>query len=289
MSQVPIPSSKQLQSHRVGEALRGGSQGLLLTKARTARAGPFSVPGRRDPPSCQTADLCSEWKRPSAPGPAETRDRHSQAPPQLGNISGSVRICRDEKGWCVAKDGAALKIRAFEEQILPVLPLLYRAALRLTGEVTEAEDLVQDTCLRAFQSLDQLRHPQAAKAWVFSILRSVFLRRTAREAPPTALVSLDDLDGSRLMPADGLRALHDLAASRPGVSPEIRQAVLRLPAVYREAIILAHVAGFSYREMAQILEVPVGTIMSRLFRARRMLRAELRETLQRREGLKATR
>jgi RNA polymerase sigma-70 factor, ECF subfamily len=189
----------------------------------------------------------------------------------------------------VAEDGAAVKIRAFEEQILPILPLLYRAALRLTGEVTEAEDLVQDTCLRAFQSLEQLRHPQAAKAWVFSILRSVFLRRTTREAPPTALVSLDDLDGSRLMPTDALRDLHDPAVSRLSMLPEIRQAVLRLPAAYREAIILAHIAGFSYREMAQILEVPVGTIMSRLFRARRMLRAELRETLPRREGVEATR
>src|SRR5262245_63610412 len=75
---------------------------------------------------------------------------------------------------------AAAKVRRFEEQILPHLPDLYRAARRLVRRAEEAEDLVQETCLRAFGSLDQLRHPEAAKAWVFTVLRSVFLRDAAR-------------------------------------------------------------------------------------------------------------
>jgi RNA polymerase sigma-70 factor, ECF subfamily len=180
----------------------------------------------------------------------------------------------------VADDANTLKVRMFEDQILPVLPVLYRAARRLTGEVAEAEDLVQETCLRAFQSLEQLRHPRAAKPWVFSILRSVFLRHTEREAPPPAMISLDDLEASRLIPPEALQDPKSPALSRHSGLSDVRQATLRLPSAYREAIILAHIAGFSYREMAEILEVPIGTVMSRLFRARRMLRTELRETLQ---------
>ncbi|MGH2668787.1 MAG: sigma factor-like helix-turn-helix DNA-binding protein, partial [bacterium] len=114
----------------------------------------------------------------------------------------------------------------FGELIVPHLTALYCTALRLAGKAEDAEDLVQETCLRAFRALDQLREPAAAKVWVFTVLR----------------------------------------------------AVVRLPLVHREPILLAHVAGFSYREMAEILEVPVGTVMSRLFRARRLLRQMLAET-----------
>jgi RNA polymerase sigma-70 factor, ECF subfamily len=171
------------------------------------------------------------------------------------------------------------KVRRFEERVLVHVHDLYRAALRLTGQAPDAEDLVQETCLRAFQALDQLRHPGAAKVWVFSILRSVFLRHATRWSADNTHLSLEDLEGVAL-PAEVFRAM--LARPSPfqaAVLEEIRQATLKLPLPYREAIILAHIGGFSYREMAQILEVPRGTVMSRLFRARRLLRAALREPL----------
>ena len=135
---------------------------------------------------------------------------------------------------------------------------------------------MQETCLRAFRSLEQLKHPAAARAWLFAILRSVFLRQVEREPPGRARISLDDIDGSLLTASE---VLHD---AYEGVLPpeqflqqETRQAILRLPLPYREAIILAHIGGFSYREMAQILAIPTGTVMSRLFRARRLLRTYL--------------
>lgn len=167
---------------------------------------------------------------------------------------------------------------------MPHLSDLYRAALRLTGKVLEAEDLVQETCLRAFQFLPQLRHQEAAKVWVFSILRSVFLRQAEGRSLKPVLVSLEDLDASLLTRSEALQDLYENYSLRP-VRPEtlrqeIRQAILKLPLPYREAIILAHIGGFSYREMARILEVPMGTVMSRLFRGRRMLRTLLRETIQ---------
>jgi len=175
--------------------------------------------------------------------------------------------------------GATDKAERFQKQILIHLDDLYRAALRLTNQVSDAEDLVQETCLRAFRSLDQLRHPAAAKVWVFTILRSVYLRQEERKPPWSPAVTPDDLAGSFLTPNEPPQT----DVYRRFVPPEqlrreeIRDAVLKLPLVYREAIVLAHVAGFSYREMAQILELPIGTVMSRLFRGRRMLRAFFRD------------
>jgi len=167
--------------------------------------------------------------------------------------------------------GAAAKIRRFEEQILPHLPDLYRAARRLVGRVDAAEDLVQDTCLRAFGALDQLRQPEAARAWVFSILRSVFLRNAARWDPvrPTGR-GPDAFPG----PEHGHLASKD-SPLQGALIEEARLATQRLPIAFREVVVLVHIGGFSYLEVAGILGVPVGTVMSRLWRARRLLRAAL--------------
>lgn len=170
--------------------------------------------------------------------------------------------------------GKTTRIQRFEEQVLVHLDALYRAALRLTGKAADAEDLVQETCLRALQAFDQLQHPRAARAWVFAILRSVFLRQAGRRSRQPARLSLEDLDGAVLGHALGEE---DASPVRQALLEEVRRATLTLPVPYREALILAHVGGFSYREMAHILEVPLGTVMSRLFRARRMLRAALTE------------
>lgn len=178
--------------------------------------------------------------------------------------------------------GAKGEIRRFEAYVLVHLNDLYRAALRLTGKPCDAEDLVQETCLCAFQRLDQLRQPGAAKAWVFAILRSVFLRRAERQAAQSIPVSLENLEEFALA-TDVLGAIQVPASPlEESLVQEIREATLGLPLPYREVIVLAHVGGFSYREMAQILEVPLGTVMSRLFRARRLLRAALQGPPERR-------
>jgi RNA polymerase sigma-70 factor, ECF subfamily len=167
----------------------------------------------------------------------------------------------------------APELRRFEDQVLVHLDVLYRTALRLTGTAADAEDLVQETCLRAFQAFDQLRYPHAARAWVFSILRSIFLRQADRRSRQARL-SLKDLDEAVLGQAPTEERASPMGQA---LLEEVRTATLRLPAPYREALVLAHIGGFSYREMAQILEVPLGTVMSRLFRARRMVRAALME------------
>jgi RNA polymerase sigma-70 factor (ECF subfamily) len=176
----------------------------------------------------------------------------------------------------MSSDANATKLQRFDEQVLLHLDALYRAALRLTGKAADAEDLVQETCLRAFQAFDQLKHPQAARAWVFAILRSVFLRQAGRRSLQPVRLSLEDLDGAILAHTLGQG---DVSPVRQTLLEEVRRATLKLPEPYREALILAHIGGFSYREMAHILEVPLGTVMSRLFRARRMLRASLAEPM----------
>jgi RNA polymerase sigma-70 factor (ECF subfamily) len=176
----------------------------------------------------------------------------------------------------VSVGGESDRVRRFERYALVHIHDLYRAALRLTGRATDAEDLVQETCLRAFKALDQLRHPSAAKVWLFSVLRSTFLRQIERAPARGTLISLDDIEGAQLTPSEALRdAYESFLPLRETLLQETRDAIRSLPLPYREAVILAHIGGFSYREMAQILAVPAGTVMSRLFRGRRMLRAYL--------------
>jgi RNA polymerase sigma-70 factor, ECF subfamily len=175
--------------------------------------------------------------------------------------------------YTVSDSGSESRLRRFEELILPNLLDLYRTALRFTHSSAEAQDLVQETCLRAFRSLDQLKHPTAARAWTFTILRSVYLRQAERRTAES--VSLDELEAR-----PGEVRWNDLSRDSPlrgAMLQEVRRATLRLPLPLREVIVLAHIGGFSYEEIARILDVPIGTVMSRLSRGRQCLRGVLRE------------
>src|SRR5262245_49744093 len=101
------------------------------------------------------------------------------------------------RGCVVGHEAGTSRIARFDGLIMPHLTALYRAALRFTRTVPDAEDLVQETCLRALQNLDQLRQPEAAKAWVFAVLRSVYLRRAERWIA-SPIVSVADLDAAAI-------------------------------------------------------------------------------------------
>lgn len=173
-------------------------------------------------------------------------------------------------------DAPMMRVKLFEERVIPHLSDLYRAARRLIGPGVEVDDVVQEVCLRAFRAIEQVSSPEASRSWVFAILRSVFLQRVGRQRLP--LVQLEEVDN---VSADHALSrwdeLDDASPLRQAMLVEVRQAALGLPPTYREALVLAHVGGFSYREMSDILDVPIGTVMSRLFRARRLLRAALGE------------
>jgi RNA polymerase sigma-70 factor, ECF subfamily len=170
------------------------------------------------------------------------------------------------------------RVQRFEADVLVHLGDLYRVALRLTGNAAEAEDLTQDTCVRAFECLDQLRNPEAARAWALTILRSLFLRRVERQPARSRLLSLDDVDASALardaIVQDAYEMLSPLDETSLG---EVRRVLADLDPAYREPVVLAHLGGFSYKEIAHMLGIPLGTVMSRVHRGRRLLRSVLRD------------
>jgi RNA polymerase sigma-70 factor (ECF subfamily) len=185
----------------------------------------------------------------------------------------------------VAKDAEAR--RRFEELALPHLRSLYRFAAKLTGNAAAAEDLVQETYLKALQALPTLRDPERAKSWLFQILSRLVIDRH-RRAGREIVVAVEDLDRFSLYdliweedPLPYSDRLHDdfLAQFR---DEDVRAALQGLPEVYRTPLILVYAEGMTYRELAEILDCPLGTVMSRLHRGRKILEHELWECAKRR-------
>ncbi|GIW80762.1 MAG: hypothetical protein KatS3mg105_2569 [Gemmatales bacterium] len=141
---------------------------------------------------------------------------------------------------------------------------LYRYAYRLSGSTADAEDLTQETFYQAQCKADQIRDPGAAKAWLFRILRNAYLYRL-RSEKQQRLVSLDGL-------GDMVTAIEPLPTFDSG---QLQEALNELPEEFRTAVILYYFEEFSYRDIAEQLGVPIGTVMSRLARAKRFLRKRL--------------
>jgi RNA polymerase sigma-70 factor (ECF subfamily) len=167
----------------------------------------------------------------------------------------------------------------FEAKIAENVDSLYRGALRMTGSPAEAEDLVQETFLRAFRFRHQFQPGTNFKAWLFKIQTNLFRSRYRKQW--NAPQSLDNTEEFYLYSHLGpdQPGVEDPAAAvldRIGVE-EVRRAIEDLPPQYRAAVLLTDVEGFSYKETADILEVPVGTVMSRLHRGRQRLQTMLYE------------
>ena len=157
------------------------------------------------------------------------------------------------------------------------LDTLYQTALRLTRSRAEAEDVVQETFLRAFRSFDRFNPGTNCRAWLFTILRNVFLNTRRGRGHEVA-----DPDG--MAAADAVESATTFTFSSQNPEEEFFQTVLHgdvdralktVPLVYREAVILADLEGLSYKEVADVLGCPVGTVMSRLSRGRGLLRTAL--------------
>jgi RNA polymerase sigma-70 factor, ECF subfamily len=169
---------------------------------------------------------------------------------------------------------------AFDEAVLAALPHVVRFARSMARDEALADDIVQETYLRAYRAWETFRPGADARRWLFTIARNVFLRTREREARAVD-TSGDDAELESLAAAQGLVAAEsagvDALLDRIDVGPAIRSALAALPEVYRSAAVLVDVEGASYDEAAEILGVPVGTIRSRLFRARRILQEALLE------------
>lgn len=179
--------------------------------------------------------------------------------------------------YAAARGGTDRRVR-FEVSALPLMPALHRTALRLTRDPQLAADLVQDTCLRAYRAFDQFAPGTNCRAWLFSILYSVFntgYRKAQRELTGMQMAALEveyeNWQGrSDALPADAVRD----AAVDP-MDPQVERALDALPEAFRNAVMLVDVGELSYEEAAGVLGCAVGTVRSRLSRARRVLFAAL--------------
>ncbi len=166
----------------------------------------------------------------------------------------------------------------YAETISRFLDPLFRTASRLTGHHADAEDLVQETCLRAYRSWAQLRDASGAQAWLFRILRTVYLDQLRKSARRPRLVA-----GEQERAAEENPPLPDVVdaterrAMEQGFDQEVVAAMNELPEEERLALLFQVFGGLSYREISEALACPLGTVMSRLHRAKAGLRARLAE------------
>lgn len=172
---------------------------------------------------------------------------------------------------------------------------LYAAARRLTGNRADAEDLLQETYLKAFRAYESFQEGTYLKAWLYRILMNTYINsyRSSKRRPDE--VDVDDVGELylyRQLKTGGLAALSrsaEEAALDHFTDDEVREAVESLPDIFREAVLLADVEGFSYKEIAEITGVPIGTVMSRLSRGRAQLQRRLAGYLERRALAEADR
>lgn len=206
----------------------------------------------------------------------ERRDAVPEGPPAVG---------LSPDGAAEANAGGMNTASAVEiqEEALKQVDALYRTALRMTRNPQDAEDLVQETYLRAFRSAHQFQRGTNLRAWLFKILTNSFINQYRKRARKPLSSSLEDVEefylynhlvDSGVQPSasdsDPEATVIDQFAEE-----EVTAALERLPVEFRQVVLLADVEGFSYKEIAEIVSIPVGTVMSRLHRGRRRLQKEL--------------
>ena len=175
----------------------------------------------------------------------------------------------------------ARRQQQFTTQAMEFMPSLYTAALRMTRNTADAEDLVQETYLKAYRAWDSFQQGTNLKAWLYRILTNTFINRYRSKKRRPDETELDEIEDLYLY-----RRLGGLEAAQTGRSAEdevmdlftetdVKAAIEALPENFRLAVLLADVEGFSYKEIAEILDIPIGTVMSRLHRGRKALQRAL--------------
>ena len=169
----------------------------------------------------------------------------------------------------------------FADQAMDLMPSLYAAALRMTRNPADAEDLVQETYLRAYRGFGGFEQGTNLKAWLFRILTNTYINRYRQQKRRPDETDLDDVEDFYLYRRLGGVDQARIAKSAEDTllelftDDEVKDALESLPETFRMAVLLADVEGFAYKEIAEILDIPIGTVMSRLHRGRKALQKAL--------------
>ncbi|MDZ7806079.1 MAG: sigma-70 family RNA polymerase sigma factor [Gracilimonas sp.] len=179
------------------------------------------------------------------------------------------QLTRDEKQ----------KQKDFDEEIIPHMDALYNFALRLTTDPNDAEDLVQDTIVKAYRFFSSYEKGTNAKAWMFRILKNSFINNYRKTSKKPSQVDYDEVSSYY----ESIRAERTETSDlenlmfREMMDDDLSNALTRLPEDFRTVVLLCDVEGYTYEEIANMLDVPIGTIRSRLHRGRNLLKTELLE------------
>ena len=178
--------------------------------------------------------------------------------------------------------------RLFEEQALPLLDQLYGGAMRLTRNPQDAEDLIQETYLKAYKNIGSFKQGTNLKAWLYRIMTNTYINSYRKAKRRPAESSADDLSDFQLYTTAGhdSTGLESAEVEALKLMPDsaISEAMNDLPEDYRMVVYYADVVGLAYKEIAEIMDTPLGTVMSRLHRGRKLLRGALKDVA-REEGI----
>lgn len=218
---------------------------------------------------------------------------------RMGSSSAPVEPATRAAGEVIPRSGAiahgsdlgsASVLRArFEEEALPLMPGMYSAAYGLTRNAADAEDLVQETFLRAYRGFFQFREGTNLKAWLHRIMRNTFstnYRKRKREPETIPVIDVEDWYLYSKMQESGLEPSAESSVLEALPDEEVQAALLSLPERFRTVVLLADVEGFAYAEIAEITGAPVGTVMSRLHRGRKALEKRLWDVVRERRDVR---